>query len=159
MDQTHIRKGFGLKKEIQDTLEEEYQSILIDEIKASGWQMTRGQTTIKLAKEYGFCYGVDRSIDYAYQTVQKFPGKKIFLTGEFIHNPYVNKRQIDMGVMFLSGQYNKGESVKVVDGPFNSCTGIIEEVNEEKKKLKVMVKIFGRKTPLELSFMQVEKES
>lgn len=51
-----------------------------------------------------------------------------------------------------------GESVKVTDGPFNSFTGVIEEINEEKKKLKVMVKIFGRKTPLELSFMQVEKE-
>jgi transcriptional antiterminator NusG len=52
-----------------------------------------------------------------------------------------------------------GEAVKVVDGPFNSFTGVIEEVNDEKKKLKVMVKIFGRKTPLELSFLQVEKES
>jgi transcriptional antiterminator NusG len=51
-----------------------------------------------------------------------------------------------------------GEPVKVIDGPFNGFTGVIEEVNEEKKKLKVMVKIFGRKTPLELSFMQVEKE-
>lgn len=51
-----------------------------------------------------------------------------------------------------------GESVTVIDGPFNSFSGVIEEINEEKKKLKVMVKIFGRKTPLELSFMQVAKE-
>jgi transcriptional antiterminator NusG len=54
--------------------------------------------------------------------------------------------------------YIIGETVTVTDGPFNSFSGVIEEINEEKKKLKVMVKIFGRKTPLELSFMQVEKE-
>jgi transcription termination/antitermination protein NusG len=54
--------------------------------------------------------------------------------------------------------YVVGETVKVIDGPFNGFNGIIEKINEEKKKLEVMVKIFGRKTPLELSFMQVEKE-
>ncbi len=58
----------------------------------------------------------------------------------------------------LNVPFMVGESVKVIDGPFNSFTGTIEEINEEKKKLKVMVKIFGRKTPLELGFMQVEKE-
>jgi transcription termination/antitermination protein NusG len=55
--------------------------------------------------------------------------------------------------------YIVGETVKVIDGPFNNFTGVIEEINEEKKKLKVMVKIFGRKTPLELNYMQVEKEA
>jgi transcriptional antiterminator NusG len=62
-------------------------------------------------------------------------------TGEEMNNPFV-----------------VGETVKVIDGPFNGFNGSIEEINEEKKKLQVMVKIFGRKTPLELSFMQVEKE-
>ncbi|MDF1570179.1 MAG: transcription termination/antitermination protein NusG [Bacteroidales bacterium] len=66
--------------------------------------------------------------------------------------------ELTAGEEEMSVPYFVGESVKVIDGPFNSFTGIIEEVNEEKKKLKVMVKIFGRKTPLELSFMQVEKE-
>jgi transcriptional antiterminator NusG len=54
--------------------------------------------------------------------------------------------------------YTVGESVKVTFGPFSGMTGIIEDVNDQKRTLKVMVKIFGRKTPLELNFMQVEKE-
>ena len=58
----------------------------------------------------------------------------------------------------LNIPYVVGETVKVIDGPFNGFNGTIEGINEEKKKLQVMVKIFGRKTPLELSFMQVEKE-
>jgi transcriptional antiterminator NusG len=53
--------------------------------------------------------------------------------------------------------FKLGETIKVIDGPFNGFNGIIEKVNEEKRKLEVMVKIFGRKTPLELSYMQVEK--
>jgi transcriptional antiterminator NusG len=53
--------------------------------------------------------------------------------------------------------YTIGETIKVIDGPFNGFNGTVEKVNDEKRKLEVMVKIFGRKTPLELSFMQVEK--
>lgn len=59
----------------------------------------------------------------------------------------------------LNIPYVVGETVKVIDGPFNGFNGVIEEINEEKKKLQVMVKIFGRKTPLELSYMQVDKNS
>ena len=53
--------------------------------------------------------------------------------------------------------YTTGETIKVIDGPFNGFNGTVEKINEEKRKLEVMVKIFGRKTPLELSYMQVEK--
>ena len=65
--------------------------------------------------------------------------------------------ELSVTVDNVSIPYTIGETVKVVDGPFNGFNGTIEKVNEEKRKLEVMVKIFGRKTPLELSFMQVEK--
>jgi transcriptional antiterminator NusG len=57
----------------------------------------------------------------------------------------------------IESPYTLGENVKVVDGPFKGFIGIIEDINDEKKKLQVMVKIFGRKTPLELGYIQVEK--
>ncbi|MFC1514245.1 transcription termination/antitermination protein NusG, partial [candidate division KSB1 bacterium] len=58
----------------------------------------------------------------------------------------------------ISSPFNVGDSVKVVDGPFNEFTGFIEEINLEKNKVKVMVSIFGRPTPVELDFLQVEQE-
>ena len=65
--------------------------------------------------------------------------------------------ELELSKEHVSIPYIVGENIKVVDGPFNGFTGSIENVNEEKRKLQVMVKIFGRKTPLELSYMQVEK--
>ena len=65
--------------------------------------------------------------------------------------------ELELSKEHVAIPFTVGESIKVVDGPFNGFTGTIEEVNEEKRKLQVMVKIFGRKTPLELSYMQVEK--
>jgi len=66
----------------------------------------------------------------------------------------LSEKDAEMNIKFLVG-----ETIKIIDGPFNSFIGTIEEVNDEKKRLKVSVKIFGRKTPLELSYMQVKKES
>src|SRR5438067_6620449 len=68
-----------------------------------GYALTAGDLTIRLAREFGFCYGVDRAVEYAYETRKKFPGKRIFLTGEIIHNPHVNERLAEMGIEFLSG--------------------------------------------------------
>jgi transcriptional antiterminator NusG len=65
--------------------------------------------------------------------------------------------ELSVQVDTVSIPFTIGETIKVVDGPFNGFNGTIEKINEEKRKLEVMVKIFGRKTPLELSFMQVEK--
>lgn len=101
-DMTYVRKGFGLKAEVQDTLAADYTGQLVDMLRAHDYTLHAGQTTVRLAKEFGFCYGVERAVDYAYQTRLKFPDKRIFLAGEIIHNPHVNAKLREMGVVFLS---------------------------------------------------------
>ncbi len=101
MEQTYFRKGFGLKKEVRPLIDAEYHSALVDRIRARGYQDVFGDVTVRLAQEFGFCYGVDRAVDYAYETRHKFPDKRIFLVGEIIHNPFVNHRMRDMGIEFL----------------------------------------------------------
>jgi 4-hydroxy-3-methylbut-2-enyl diphosphate reductase len=102
MDTTYYRKGFGLKKEIQGKLEADYHSAVVDTIKASDYSLQVGHVTFRLAREFGFCYGVDRAVEYAYETRRKFPDRRLFLVGEIIHNPHVNKKMEDMGIAFLS---------------------------------------------------------
>jgi 4-hydroxy-3-methylbut-2-enyl diphosphate reductase len=101
MDQTYFRKGFGLKKDIQETLTSDYASGVVDAFLKGGHTLVAGPLTFRLAKEFGFCYGVDRAVEYAYETRAQFPGRPIALVGEIIHNPHVNARLRQMGVRFL----------------------------------------------------------
>jgi 4-hydroxy-3-methylbut-2-enyl diphosphate reductase len=101
MDQTYFRKGFGLKKDIQETLTSDYASGVVDAFLKGGHTLVAGPLTFRLAKEFGFCYGVDRAVEYAYETRVKFPGRPIAMVGEIIHNPHVNARLRQMGVRFL----------------------------------------------------------
>ena len=73
------------------------------------FKLVAGELTFRLARELGFCYGVDRAVEYAYEARARFPGKKIFITGEIIHNPFVNGRLSEMGIEFLDGPYGTDE--------------------------------------------------
>src|SRR5207248_2449329 len=107
-----FRKGLDLKQAVAAQLNENYHSELVEKIKADGFLYQAGRLTLHLAREFGFCYGVDRAVDYAYQTRERFPDRRIFLTGEIIHNPHVNDRLRAMGLRFLS---DPGESVDRLD--------------------------------------------
>ncbi len=98
---TYFRKGFGLKSEIQSELNSDYTGHLVDLLKAQDYTLTAGDVTIRLAKEFGFCYGVERAVEYAYQARKKFPDRTIYLAGEIIHNPHVNSKLQAMGITFL----------------------------------------------------------
>ena len=98
---TYFRKGFGLKSEIQSELASDYTGHLVDLLKDREYTLTAGDVTIRLAKEFGFCYGVERAVDYAYQARKKFPDRTIYLAGEIIHNPHVNSKLQGMGITFL----------------------------------------------------------
>jgi 4-hydroxy-3-methylbut-2-enyl diphosphate reductase len=87
-----FRKGLDMKEAVAADLAAAYHSTIVDDVRAKDFVRRRGRLTIHLAREFGFCYGVDRAVDYAYQTRKRFPDRRVFLTGEIIHNPHVNDR-------------------------------------------------------------------
>ena len=110
-DSKIIRRGFGLKNEVREQLSTDYHSSLIDRVVASDFQLTVGERTFFLAREFGFCYGVDRAIILAYETRRRFPEKRIFITAEIIHNPLVNEKLREMDFFFLEGDRHTHEDL------------------------------------------------
>jgi 4-hydroxy-3-methylbut-2-en-1-yl diphosphate reductase len=108
-----FRKGLDRKQEVAHRLTEDYHSELVADLRAHGRMHRSGRITVHLAQEFGFCYGVDRAVDYAYQARARFPDRRIYLTGEIIHNPRVNDQLRDQGIRFLT---DPGQSMKDV-GP------------------------------------------
>jgi 4-hydroxy-3-methylbut-2-enyl diphosphate reductase len=106
----YFRRGLGLKAQVKPLLAEAYGSEIVKAIKAADYQLVLGRFTFRMARSLGFCYGVDRAVEYAYETCAKFGDRRIFLVGEIIHNPHVNQQLRDRGVRFLvpdeSGQFD-----------------------------------------------------
>ena len=101
MSQTYFQKGFNLKAVVRPLLAQSYHSRVVDRLKELSYRARAGEMTLKLAREFGFCYGVDRAVEYAYETREKFPDRRIFLSGEIIHNPEVNGRLEGLGIRIL----------------------------------------------------------
>jgi 4-hydroxy-3-methylbut-2-en-1-yl diphosphate reductase len=100
-DQYH-RKGFGHGEAVAETLQSEYNSPLIQQIRDNNYRITNGNVTISLAKSFGFCWGVERAVAMAYETRTHFPTQRLWITNEIIHNPSVNQRLKDMEVQFIT---------------------------------------------------------
>src|SRR5215813_1047218 len=115
MEQTYFQKGFGLRSEIRPQLQENYRSQIVDFMRANGFRLEAGGLTFLLAMEFGFCYGVERAVEYAYETLAKFPNRRIFLTGEIIHNPRVNHELERMGIRLLTENADKYDQIQADD--------------------------------------------
>ena len=108
------RRGFGHEEEINELLQSEYQSNLIQEIRDNNYRLKKGNVTIRLAEAFGFCWGVERAVAIAYETRQHFPKERIWITNEIIHNPSVNQHLCDMKVGFIPVE-NGEKDFSVVD--------------------------------------------
>jgi 4-hydroxy-3-methylbut-2-en-1-yl diphosphate reductase len=125
-----FRKGLDRKQEVALQLAEDYHSDLVAAIKRDGFSFGSGRLTVHLAKEFGFCYGVDRAVDYAYQARVRFPDRRIFLTGEIIHNPHVNDQLRSQGIRFLSDSGESADQVTKDDVVILPAFGVALDVLE-----------------------------
>jgi 4-hydroxy-3-methylbut-2-enyl diphosphate reductase len=116
-----------MKEAVAGELAAAYDSALVDEVRAGGFRYTSGRLTVHLAREFGFCYGVDRAVEYAYQARRRFPGRNVFLTGEIIHNPHVNERLRDNGIRFLSDPGERRETLGADDVVILPAFGVTVE--------------------------------
>ena len=126
-----FRKGLNLKHAVAGALADDYHSELVDQIKNANFKWQDGRLIVRLAQEFGFCYGVDRAVDYAYQTRVRFPESRVFLTGEIIHNPGVNTRLREAGVSFLSDSNQSVEHLTQSDVVILPAFGVTIEQLEQ----------------------------
>jgi 4-hydroxy-3-methylbut-2-enyl diphosphate reductase len=107
------RKGFSNKAAVQQKLATDFHhSDIVRRIKANDFWLAAGDLTLHMAREMGFCYGVERTVQYAYETLEVHPDRNIYITDEIIHNPQVNERLMDLGMKFLYGRYSCGKKVE-----------------------------------------------
>jgi 4-hydroxy-3-methylbut-2-enyl diphosphate reductase len=114
-EQTYFQKGFNLKAVVRPVLAQSYHSQVVERLKELGFAARAGEVRIKLAREFGFCYGVDRAVEYAYEAREQFPDRRIFLSGEIIHNPEVNGRIEGLGIRILPDHKSPEERYAGVD--------------------------------------------
>ena len=99
---TFHRKGFKeVRENVEANMEQQFKSTLVDELKTNNFVINKDGVKVHLAKDFGFCWGVERSIALAYEAVEHFPGKTVHITNELIHNPEVNDKLHDMNVQFI----------------------------------------------------------
>jgi len=113
---TNLRRP-DIMEQVKAQVLSHYQSNLVDRLRSRGEvSCLESQLTIRLAKEFGFCYGVERCIDLAYAALKVFPEKQLYILGEIIHNPEVNDQIRDMGIQFLSGPHKAAEIEDLGEG-------------------------------------------
>ena len=141
-EDNYFRKGLGNKDDVAPLLRADYHSGLVQFFRRAGYRFQDGSTTIRLAREFGFCYGVDRAVEYAYECRDRFPDRRIWITGEIIHNPWVNRRLEQMGIRFLppaSGEADRLSEVEPADVVLIPAFGMEHEEFARLRELGVIL--------------------